>query len=575
MSVIYDEDFINLNMDYINKTSQNDIRRLLNDRTSNLEHDNFIMDYERIITITAIDHLVCKKMLDNSPVGLKTKIYLDELDKQLVRQPLLFLSLPIRRLNVTILRKYLPHVDRVINICRQKEIQAKEINKKFKVSGNVSQGELNFLIKYFNYSSVNDDDPSILEAQDRMARYLLNNSSSLDLQALSFLVKYFGYKQCRVENLNGIQILIGDLNSCDSETLGISLNKSIVLSKNAIVQSSFLENKLTNEFSRLSNGKLEGLVCLNLLFHELRHVIQNREHLEKKISDMSYAMSTRKILFENDKHEYSRNYELYNTESDANQYSWRCVGSIIREYMEVSEKDRLAIYSDMYFLKYTLKKMFAVKLDINNKGRFSGCFEKEELDNYFKKNPKSLRGEYSHFSVFYNADGSPKSLNELIRLGSSFTFNFKTFYANQVSARIVSGESFDYNAIDKLNVAYKLDILRNFYNIIFVIFQKFNILTTKRSNGKYIYDDLSKKERSAILYNVNRYFKLLTIYSDEVRKFIFRYPELLDYSDTIQSINSLLNAINANSIIQDLLGSSKIDLIQITSNKGDRKNGRK
>ena len=60
MSKIYDDEFISLNMDSINRVGDNDIRKLLIDRTNNLEDSNFSMDYERIITITAIDHFVCR-----------------------------------------------------------------------------------------------------------------------------------------------------------------------------------------------------------------------------------------------------------------------------------------------------------------------------------------------------------------------------------------------------------------------------------------------------------------------------------------------------------------------------------
>ncbi|MBQ2872628.1 MAG: hypothetical protein IJE89_01350 [Bacilli bacterium] len=575
MSKIYDDEFINLNMDFINKTSQNDIRKLLIDRTNNLEHDNFSMDYKRIITITAIDHMVCRMIVNNSPIGIKTKIYLEELDRQLLRQPLLFLSLPIRFMDVNVLRKYLPSIDRIINICRQKKIQAQEINKKIKNGLNVSQEELNILIKYFDYSSTKDDDSNILEAQDRLARYLLNNETLLGLHALSFLVKYFGYKKCRQEKLDNIQILIGDLSSYGSSTYGLSSNKTITLSKDFFVQTSFLGNKLTNEFSKLNNGKLEGLVCLNVLFHELRHAVQDKEHYEKKKTDMSFAMSTRKILHENDSKEYERNYGLYNIESDANQYGWLWTREVIKDYMDVSEKDRLAIYADLYSFKYMIKKVFAAKLDADKKGRFIGCFEKEELDIYFKKYPDSLNGKYSHFRVFYNNDGSPKGLNELIKLNSYSSVDFRTFYANQISARIVTGESLDYTSIDKLPIVDKINILKNFNNIIHTIYRKFSILGLKKTNGNFLYDDLSAKEKRPIIYNAGRYFRLAKMYSDIIRTFTLRYPEILAYTSVIDNINTSLKSINKNQIVNDLLDGAQLELIEISSLGMGRQNGKK
>ena len=93
MFKIYNEEFINLNMKYINKASENDVIKLLNNRTNNLQHANFSMDYEDIITITAIDHYMCKKLV-NGEYDIRMSTYFNELFNQLKRQPLLFLSLP-------------------------------------------------------------------------------------------------------------------------------------------------------------------------------------------------------------------------------------------------------------------------------------------------------------------------------------------------------------------------------------------------------------------------------------------------------------------------------------------------
>lgn len=565
MSKIYDDEFISLNMDSINRVGDNDIRNLLIDRTNNLEDSNFSMDYERIITITAIDHFVCRMIVNNKPFGVKSKIYLEELSRQLMRQPLLYLSLPIRFVDVNILRKYIPGIDRVINDCRQKESQAKVINRKIKDGLEVSKEELKILIKYFDYSSTKDNDPNILEAQDRLARYLLNNEILLDLHALSFLVKYFGYKKCRQEKLEHIQILVGDLNSYSSSTYGLSSRKTITLSKNFFVQTSFLGNRLTDEFSKLNNGKLEGLVCLNVLFHELRHAAQDKQHFEKKRTDMSFAMSTRKILHKNDRKEYGRNYGLYNIESDANQYGWLWTREIIKDYMNVSEKDRLAIYADLYSFKYMIKKVFAAKLDVDKKARFIGCFEKEELDIYFKKHPETLNDKYSHFRVFYNMDGTPKGLNELIRLESSSSVDFRTFYANQISARIVTGDTLDYSSIDNLSCDDRVNILKNLDNVIHTIYRKFSVLGLRKPNGEFLYDDLSNKERGPIIYNAGRYFRLVKMYSDIVRTFINRYPDVLGDTNAIDNINVSLKNINENQMIHEILGEVQLDLIDVSS----------
>ena len=281
------------------------------------------------------------------------------------------------------------------------------------------------------------------------------------------------------------------------------------------------------------------------------------------MSDISYAMSTRKILFVNDNLEYARNYDFYNIESDANEYGWRWTREVIKEYLNVSERDRLQFYADVYSFKYLVKKVFSAKLDKDKKGRFIGCFEKEQLDAYFKKYPNTLSNQYSHFKVFYDDNGNPKGINELMRVNSSSVFKFKTFYLNQISARIVNGEFLDYNIIDGLSMDEKVNILKNFDNIIYAIERKFYMLSTKKSNGKFLYDDLSQKDKMAIVYNVNKYVQLLQMYCDIVRGFINRYPDVLDNTDILRKINGSLKTVGKNPLLKFLNCEVHIDLIHL------------
>lgn len=567
--ILYDDEFIRLNMGSINNATVQSVKKMLVDRTSNLEHPDFSMDYKDIVAITAIDHFVCKKIINGETIapGSRFKAYLEELEVQLLRQPLLFLSLPIRNIDLNLLKKYLPNIDRIVDLCKKKRNEAQIVNDKLKKGLPVSNNEINTLVKYFSYSCNNDSDEKVLEAQDRLVKYILN-SRTLGLYSSSFIMKYLGYKKCRELGLEGIQILVGDLTSMGAGVKGLSYLKTITISKKDLVGTTFKNNSLDTEFQSLNTGQLEGLICLKNLYHELRHAFQDKEHFAQKATDVSYMMSIRKILFQNDSMEYDRNYRNYNIEADANQYGWIWLGTVLKDYMNLSSKDRCTIYTELYRYEHYIKKNFASKVDKEGHRRYIGLFEKENLDEYFKKNPGSLQKDYSHFRIVYNDDGTPKGLNELIRIKASSTVDFPNFYLSQVSARMVSGESFDYKLFDRLSIEERKNILINFHDLVYSIYSKFSALKQKLTNGEYLLDNMKGVDHQAIRYNVIRYFKLAMMYAKEMSVFINRYPELMNYGadhylNGPTNTNMLLSKINSNEIVQRFVDGRQIELVAV------------
>lgn len=568
--IIYDDEFINLNITAINKVKPQDVKRLLADRTSNLEDKSFSMDYNDIIKITAIDHFVCRKIVNGESVtsGSRFVAYLEELYYQLLRQPLLIFMLPIRNVDINILEKYVPNINVIVEACNKKMREAKEIDNKLKNGMLVSGDEINTLVKFFYYSCNNDFGNRFLESQDRLVRYLLTKARHLGLYSSSFIIKYFGYKKCREVGLDGIQIFVGDLSGDIATALGAYHLKTITISKKDLIGTSFKDNTLKSEYNRLPDDSLEGFVAIKTLYHEIRHACQEEECLKNKTTDLSYMMSIMKILSDNDSKEYNRNYKNYDIEADANHHGWLWLRALLMNYMKMSENDRRVLYAEIYRHEHQIKKSFASKVDKMGKRRFVGLFEKENLDDYFKREPESLRGEFSHFRLVYNDNGMPKGLNELIRFKAYSTVKFPNFYLNQVSARMVSGEAYDYSLFDKLSIDEKKDILINFNSLICTIYGKFLTLKQQFTNGKFLLDNMKSEEYEVIKSNVKKYFILAKLYVKELSIFINRYPELMNYGvdyyfSKSMDINYMINDINENKIVQRFVDGEQIGLVSI------------
>mgnify|MGYP003294025061 CR=1 FL=1 len=226
-----------------------------------------------------------------------------------------------------------------------------------------------------------------------------------------------------------------------------------------------------------------------------------------------------------------------------------------------------------------IRKKFSSKRDKDNKQCFSCLFEKKQLDKFFKSNPDALKGIYSHFRIFYNDDGTSKSITDLMRISSSSTVNFGTFYLSQVSARIVSKEKINYDIVDKLSIEEKKNIVANYDTLIYQIYRKFSILSTKLSDGSYLYDSMDNDLKKHIEYNVKYYFQLALKYSNEVSVFINRYPELVNhnisyYITNTPHINYYLKLINKNKLVQRVVEGKQIDIIQVPDGISYRNSGR-
>ena len=95
-------------------------------RYRNEEESNFIMPYTDLINITNIDEYMYQLMLTNTKtqIGAPLYTYLREINRELQTQPTLFLSLPMSKLSLNTLRKYLPNIDDIYNRIKLKNNEA-------------------------------------------------------------------------------------------------------------------------------------------------------------------------------------------------------------------------------------------------------------------------------------------------------------------------------------------------------------------------------------------------------------------------------------------------------------------
>ena len=147
----YSEQLIQKNP-YFKNLSSSQVAALLTARTKNNEEINFKMMHMDLVTLTALDHYMCKVIDTNQrimPNSLEDT-YFRQLSIELQKQPLLYFSLPICNLNPHLVAKYIPNFNTIYNQCNNYFKNVQIIKQKFE-SHSVSKDEINYMIKFLNY----------------------------------------------------------------------------------------------------------------------------------------------------------------------------------------------------------------------------------------------------------------------------------------------------------------------------------------------------------------------------------------------------------------------------------------
>ena len=543
MKETYNKKLIEVNS-HINNLTPQQIEALLDLRNKHLETENCQMTFVDLKSIIAYDHLACKKIQEKRNIDNTFKVYLNKLEQQLISNPLLFFSLPISKLNSNELRYYLPNIDIINKKCVDIFKRVQQIKEKIKSNTSISIEEINFLIKFLNYyitydrvksNSVekNSDDIDIFK---EVIKFLLKQKK-LGLHSSSLVIKYFGYKKCVEENLDDLEINISRLKD---NTLGLHDSNFVCLSKSILINTSFLNNSL-EEYKRLENGAHEGIQLLHTIYHEIRHEIQDKEQHLNHENDLSYSMAMRRIFSQLDSNEYTRNYIFYDIESDANLYGYRELCKTMKEYMP--ESQILQNLSSQLEYKYALKKDFNVKLSDENKVVATGYFEKKMLDNFFSSHPEKLQTEYPQFKKFYNNDGTPIQLTDLLAMQHSSYYD--NFFLNQIIARFKEDEGLYKVKIDGYTLEEKKVMLKNIARIIFLSYSKISFLKDRLTfNNHFAIKNLGVPEQEFLTCISKGYYKIARKYAYYAKKLIQLYPELSDNIHSIDQINRYIELIN-------------------------------
>lgn len=545
MNLAYNQTIIDKNPQFRN-LKNNQVERLLSNRTVNLEDSEFEMNYYDLITLSALDNHIAKKICNGERIIPNSieDTYLKQLAKELKKQPLLIYSLPLCRISSQVLAKYIPGIEDIRKKCIQQSEDTKRIRQKM-INGQATPEEMNQLIKFYNYYisyyNVEKHDEEFFKP---LVKYLLN-CVELGFQAMSFVLKYFGYKNCIKENLGEIPILFGKPAKPTIE--GVSLNAAIVVNKSKMTRSSFLDNTLI-EFKARRNGRSEGFNLLHTIYHELRHSMQDRDMYSKRETDLAFSMSAINIIKALDDEEYKRNYSVYDIEADANRYGYRRLVDTIRELFP-NRKDLIAA-ADEKFYKYAIRKNFDFRTEKDRKFSVTGSFIKHKLDEFFKLHPETLETTYSHFKKFYTSDGSPVSLTSF--LSTEYSSECNGFIFNQAVARFRDQEPLDVAQIDGLSLDKKHDMVVNIRLIIGEAYRKISFCKDRMTMNSHInVGDIynSSKiggidEDRLLSINCGVYCRVAKGYANILSNLLKKYPELKPNCEfSIDQVNTFLRLI--------------------------------
>lgn len=537
MNQIYSEQLINKNPQFRNLTAEQ-VKNFLIARTKNLEEPNFKMEHRDLVNITVLDHYACKIINNNENIapGSILDAYFKQLGLELQKHPLLIYSLPICNIDVAILSKYISNIGSVQQSCLASIQKINQIKQKF-LNNQATIDEINYMLiflnHYISFDRIREYDPFFNE----VAKFLFN-CDTLGLNSASFCLKYFGYKKCVEENLVDVVLLVGHFDN--PNTLGGQLNGTVTLSKEALVNTSFKNNSF-EEYKKRSNGSYEGSQMLKTMYHELRHVMQDKDKYEKKETDLSYSFAALEIVNQLDNDEYKRNYTTYDIESDANRYGYKW---LLETLKKINPDDRSVDFLGQFRYGYQLKYDFNYRNDEDNRCVLTGKYLKQMLDAYFIQNPDSLKNYYPQYLKFYQPDGKPIPLTKLLAEKHG---NYPETLFNQIVGRI--GEKIDVNDLATYTLEQKSEMMKNIETIVYLLYSKISFCKDRLTVNNFEINSFGNYESQLMVENCNLYFGVVRGYAKLANYLIQNYPELKNIcTHKISQINMFAKLIITDSM---------------------------
>jgi len=536
------------------------IEEVLYKRLKNIEVENYLIekiDLKRVSNLDEYFYLLMKEnKYKNSDQYLKKYCY--EISKQLYIQPLLLLELPMYKLDKNILRQYLPNYDYIINKINEKEMAANSTYRKLIYSPNlVSYQELNDLVKFL-YFNIPYNDTKMNKAMEQVAKFLLNQQkdTQYNYTFTLFLIKFFGYKKIRENKLNDTKIIVGKL---DTYTNGESDDNFVIINKKLLQKVSMENHELYDKHGKIMKiekrnsislkvEKVELLKILHTLYHEIRHQEQNQHSDNCNLDDLSYYYAAYEIINKNNEFDYKTNYKCYEIEKDANYYAWEDIEKLIKTYMPEHNLERTMKNILNHKLKEELEQMTGIRKTKDEQQYLSSLLLVRYLDEKIKENPNMLNTKYKQLLQFYNHNGTPKRMIELLKI--PLTFNYRDFYFNQLNFRS-NFPLFKLNQRDiRLSSKKELQTMINNIKI---------LVTTAREKMNKICDRVSKFDTSGteVEGNIQNYYNFSVYLSNVINELLIIYPDLikeLPIKNSIDTINANIEMINNNSLVRRTTG---------------------
>jgi len=509
----------------------------MSSRVKNFKEKDYMVSSNSMIVIRAIDHYMCKKIVCGEEMDSLLQSYINIIKSLSIDNPFLFYSLPISKIKSDILVKYIPDIDAFYKRLFSESKKIFKLYEKFiNDSNSVSNSEFEKLVEYFYYRASNDNH-GVRLAMDKFIRYLLNDKRFLNYQELSLIINYFGYIKCIADGLTDTEIIIADIVNYNESLQGISTGKSVVLSKKLLIKSSFQNNKLENMAG--DNGNyIEGLAHLHALFHELRHQKQLYECSKFLRTDISYFMASKAIVYLFNKKDYIDNYSFYEIEKDANYYSWVEIENVIKNYFD--DKD----FHDtlLNIKKYEYSELIEAICSSRKMGRKNilGKYALyQQLDNAFCQKPMYLLERYKQFEVFYNFNGNPKSLCELLLLDD--IDDYCEFYFENVIYRC-SDKNMTNDNFYNLSLEQKKSVLKMINRIVDYIDLKILMIINYKNNG-YSIASIDNNENLLIEENIRYYVKNVVSLVDIFGNIMCSSDKLVEYLDVYNYVNKISKSL--------------------------------
>jgi len=523
-------------------------------RFINEEDSSYLMPQQDLINITNIDEYMYHLILENSPCTKESGLnaYLREISRQLEKQPLLLLSLPIGKIDVIRLQRYLPEINDIYARINQKNREANNIFRMFKMNPNIiTSEEFKKLLIFFSYTIPYKDD-SLRNAQEYLARYLLNTppSSVPEFYVVKFLIKFFGYKKIREQNLDKTKILMARMKDT---TRGMSTDDNYAIINKKLLQRVSIRNNIIKSRDKITTGGEELLAILHTMYHEIRHQKQTEDAKKGILNDISFFMAARNVIYSMDKNfDYEKNYKYYEVEKDANAKAWEDVEWLIKTYISSYNVEALSRNILRHKLTEELEKIIGIRVDKNSQSYLSIELLIKYLDDAFLKDKILLNIEYQQFLKFYNQNGAPKRVIDILKL--SFTYEFKEFYCAQVSYR---SRQYDYrvteNDIKALDQKETQTIIKNIKILINVTQSKLNKICDRVEKGQ--------ENSVGVVDNILNDFNFARYLSNLLNQILFYHRELLNVlsvKNAIESINEQIDMINHNRLVRQTIKSGSV-----------------